>query len=124
MRKNQLHNIDKLKDRRKELRNSLTSAEAFLWKKLQKSQLCGRKFRRQHSIGPYILDFYCSKEKLGIELDGLPHFTEDTILKDKGRTDYLNKMGVEVIRFENRKVFEFTDNILEQIKKKFKTTTP
>ena len=56
-------------------------------------------------------------EKLGVELDGALHFSEEAILKDKERTDYLDKMGIRVIRFENWKVFEFTDDVLEQIKK-------
>ena len=124
MRKNQLHNMDVLKDKRKELRNNLTPAEAFLWKKLQRSQLCGRKFRRQHSIGPYVLDFYCSTEKLGIELDGLAHFNVEAAIKDKKRTEYLIEMGIDVIRFENWQVFECTEEVLAEIKKKFKSDHP
>ena len=57
---NQIHNLKNLKKQRKDLRNNPTPAEAVLWKALQKRQLAGRKFRRQHSVGHYILDFYCS----------------------------------------------------------------
>ncbi|MHA6250128.1 endonuclease domain-containing protein [Pontibacter sp. CAU 1760] len=64
-----LHNRKYLKENRRELRHNLTPAEAELWKHLQGSQLAGRKFRRQHSIGNFILDFYCSSEKMAIELD-------------------------------------------------------
>ena len=63
----QIHNRKNLKQFRKDLRNNLTPAEATLWKAIQRSQLEGRKFRRQHSVGNYILDFYCPKEKLAIE---------------------------------------------------------
>lgn len=119
MRKNQLHNIDALKERRKKLRSSLTPAEAFFWKKLQNSQVEGRKFRRQHSIGAYIIDFYCSSEKLAVELDGMPHFTEEGKEHDRKRTEYLRSLGIREIRFENAEVFERTDEILEKIKKCF-----
>jgi len=119
MRDNQIHNVDTLKQRRKKLRGSLTPAEAFLWKRIQNSQL-GKKFRRQHSVGPYILDLYCSSEKLAIELDGMPHFTEEASEKDKERTDYLNSLGIQVLRFENWKLFEQTEFVLNEIWSKFK----
>jgi len=118
MRKNQLHNIDKLKERRKELRGKLTPAEAFLWLRLQNGKL-GRKFRRQHSIGQYITDFYCSSEKLAIELDGTQHFTEEGIEYDKHRTKYLKSLAIKEIRFENTEVFDKTEEVLEAIKSCF-----
>ena len=65
-----IHNRPVLKSRRKELRNNSTSAEKLLWGMLQHSNLGGYKFRRQHSVGAYILDFYCPSEKLAVELDG------------------------------------------------------
>jgi very-short-patch-repair endonuclease len=119
MRDRQLNNVDKLKTRRKELRSSLTPAEAFLWVRLQNSKL-GRKFRRQHSIGPFIVDFYCSIEKLAVELDGSMHFTEEGIEYDKRRTDYLKSLGINEIRFENAEVFEKTEEVLEDIKSCFR----
>src|SRR2546430_11027834 len=65
-----VHNVARLKPRRRELRRRLTIAEARLWNHLKESSLRGRKFRRQHSVGPYILDFYCPGERLAVELDG------------------------------------------------------
>lgn len=124
MRKNQLHNIDNLRERRKELRSNLTSAEAFLWKYLKSSQLEGRKFRRQHSFGKFILDFYCSTEKLGVELDGMYHFNEEQIIYDEERTKYFENMGIKVIRFENVEVFEKTEEVLSKIKNCFKSNLP
>jgi|SRR5690606_34646490 len=101
----QINNKPGLKAFRKELRNNLTSAEATLWKFLQRNQLEGRKFRRQHSIDNYITDFYCPKEKLVIELDGAHYFTEAGLAKDRERTAHLNSLGIRVIRFENNEVF-------------------
>lgn len=124
MRKNQVHNIERLRHRRKELRSSLTPAEAFLWKRLQRSQLDGRKFRRQHSFGKYVLDFYCPSEKLAVELDGIIHFTEEGSKYDEERTDYLSLHGICVVRFENAEVFERTDEVLERIKGLFKNNHP
>jgi len=88
--KTQLNNIKPLKHRRKKLRNNSTIAEAFLWNYLKHSQLENKKFRRQHSVGKFILDFYCPSEKLAVELDGAPHFTEEGIEYDKKRTEFLN----------------------------------
>jgi very-short-patch-repair endonuclease len=116
-----IHNAKHLKELRKDLRNNLTPAEATLWRYLQHSKLDGRKFRRQHSVNNYILDFYCPSEKLGIELDGDIHkgFASDQY--DLERTEKLNKMGIRIIRFENEDVFQ-EENILEAIRKHFRTT--
>ncbi len=116
----QLNNLNYLKNNRKALRSNLTPAEACLWKYLQGSKLDGKKFRRQHSVGNYILDFYCPSEKLAVELDGALHFTEEGIVQDEIRTHYLNELGIKVIRFENKLVFDKPDWVLEEIKKNFK----
>ena len=116
----QLNNLPYLLERRRELRNNLTKAEAFLWTKLQKRQLEGRKFRRQHSFGPFIIDFYCPAEKLAVELDGAMHFTEEGMQYDIERTNYLNQYNIKVIRFENQLVFQNTQEVLSEIKKHFK----
>ena len=114
-----LHNRPILKARRKELRNNATPAEQVLWSMLQHSNLGGYKFRRQHSVGPYILDFYCPTEKLAIEVDGDSHFTDDAIEYDHERTAYLNGLGVRVLRFLNTDVYvnlqEVCERILEEI---------
>jgi len=116
----QIHNRKVLKQKRKKLRNNLTPGEASLWKFLQKSQLEGRKFRRQHSVGNYILDFYCPGEKNNIELDGEYHIPE----KDKKRDQYLNNLGITVLRFENRATFESLETVLEIIKSHFSKKKP
>ncbi|TPN86116.1 endonuclease domain-containing protein [Aquimarina algicola] len=119
MSKKQIHNRKYLESFRKDLRNNSTSTEAFLWKHLQKSQLEGRKFRRQHSIGNYIVDFYCPKEKLIIELDGEIHNHPSNQEKDQKRTEYLNGLGFIVIRFENKTVFDYLPSVLQEIKDNF-----
>jgi very-short-patch-repair endonuclease len=120
MKNYQTHNRPELKENRKALRNNSTSPEAFLWNYLKGKQLKGRKFRRQFSVGNFILDFYCPAEKLCIELDGADHFTSAGYEYDEKRTSYLNKLGIIVIRFENETVFNATENVLESIMSYFK----
>jgi very-short-patch-repair endonuclease len=108
-------NLPYLKERRKELRSNSTSAEAILWVLLKSSQLCGRKFRRQHSIGNYILDFYCPKEKIALELDGDLHFRLYQLDRDEQRTKFLNEVGITVVRIENKQVFENQEAVLRYI---------
>lgn len=115
-----IHNRTKLKRFRKALRNHSTSAEATLWNQLKQRQLCGRKFRRQHSIGDFIIDFYCPEERLAVELDGKNHFSEEGKQKDANRTTYLNSLCVRVIRFENKWVFEDMNFVLTEIRKAFR----
>jgi very-short-patch-repair endonuclease len=115
-----LNNHKYLKEFRKELRKNPTKAESQLWKALQKKQLEGRKFRRQHSIGNYIVDFYSSKEKLIVELDGQVHDNFVNEEYDRKRTRYLESLGFKVLRFENYLAFEQLDMVLEAIKAEFK----
>lgn len=114
-----IHNIKKLEQRRKNLRNHLTPAEAKLWTYLQHSKLKNRKFRRQHSVGGYILDFYCPAERLCIELDGEVHYNPSARAYDNARTKFLVGAKIRVIRFENRLVFENPEGVLEEIARNF-----
>jgi len=100
-----LNNHPDLKTFRRHLRNQLTPAEAKLWDYLKGRKLENRKFRRQHSVGPFILDFYCPVERLGIELDGQPHFTAEAVEYDHERDIFLAFYGIRVLRFENHFVF-------------------
>ena len=86
---------------------------------LQKSQLEGRKFRRQHSVDGHILDFYCPSEKLAIELDGAQHFTVHGSENDAERTACLNQYNIRMIRFENKFVFEQPEYVKEEIRSNF-----
>jgi len=113
---------ERLKAFRKELRENLTPAEAKLWSYLQNKQLDGRKFRRQHSVEDYILDFYCPSEKLAIELDGESHNNPQTKKSDRERDIFLHHLGIKVLRFENKIVFQNPRWLLEQVRAGF--TTP
>jgi very-short-patch-repair endonuclease len=110
-----IHNRKTLKGFRKDLRNNCTTAEALLWQHLKHSQL-GKKIRRQHSVGKYILDFYCATERVAIELDGAHHYTEQGIQYDAKRTAYLNCLNIKVIRFKNARVWEDLDGMLREIR--------
>jgi len=114
MNKQFLYNNKVLRDRRQELRNGATEAEKILWDNLKHSKLRGFKFVRQYSVGPYILDFYCPKLRLAIELDGSQHGGQDAILYDKDRNDYLDAVYIKVLRFWN---MEITKNIKGSIDK-------
>lgn len=116
----QLFNKKQAEVFRKKLRNKSTPAEAVLWRSLKNRQLEGKRFRRQYSIGNYILDFYCQEEKLAIELDGAHHFTEEGIKYDKIREEYLNSIGIRILRFENAAVFNFHESVLDTIKNNFR----
>jgi len=114
-----IHNRKYLENFRKELRNNATISEKRLWKALQKSQLEGRKFRRQHSIGNYIADFYCPSERLIIEIDGAVH--NNTINQDHDfkRTLYLESLNNKIIRFTNDEIKNSLELVLERIKIEF-----
>jgi len=117
---NTLFNRNSLKSLRRALRSSLTPAEARLWKALKGKQLDGRKFRRQQSIDRYIVDFYCPEEDIVIELDGQVHADPLRSDYDGRRQKTLESLGLTVLRFENRMVFEQLDNVLEQIRQGFR----
>lgn len=117
----QLDNLKTLKPQRKHLRNHSTSAEATLWNYLKNSQLEGRKFRRQHSIEFYILDFFCPSERINIELDGQEHFEGYGLVQDEKRDEFLKSLNIKVLRFENKEVFENIEWVLNEIKRHFKT---
>jgi very-short-patch-repair endonuclease len=111
-----LNNDPSLKPLRRALRRTLTPAEARLWTQFKGRQLDGRKFRRHHSVGPYILDFYCPEEHLAIELDGAAHDHEAAATRDAARTRYLESVGITVVRFENRDVLENLDGVVSIIR--------
>ncbi len=91
---------------RRKLRNGTTSAEAVLWNELKNRKFEGLKFRRQHGIDPYVVDFYCPELRLAVELDGEVHDNSNAQKYYDARTDYLSKVaGVRVLRFENKEVF-------------------
>ena len=105
----------------KQLRKNLTPAEAILWKVLKTKQLGGRKFRRQHSVENYILDFYCPSEMLAIEVDGGYHKRLEIAQNDMVRDELLNQYGIKVLRFENEMIYNHLEIVIDTIRKSFKS---
>lgn len=102
-----------IKERARELRKKATEAEIELWQLLRNKNFHGFKFRRQHSIGIYIVDFICITKNLIIELDGSIHFDQKNY--DENRSQYLKSLGYKVIRFWNNEVLKNPEAVLEEI---------
>ena len=116
LRNERTHNKKQLLAFRKELRAKLTPAEAFLWKHLKAKQFDGKRFVKQHSIGKYIVDFYCASEKLIVELDGEVHKNPTAEEYDEKRSSFFNSLGYNVIRFENKMVFDNLESVFIEIR--------
>ena len=110
-----IYNVSNSESRRKELRNSPTAAETVLWRSLQRRGLNGHKFRRQSSVGPYIVDFFCPEKRVVVELDGAPHYDEEAVDYDARRTRYLKERGIHVVRIENKRIYKDLDGVLQEI---------
>jgi very-short-patch-repair endonuclease len=93
----------------------MTDAERLLWSKIRAKQLKGYQFYRQRIIGNYIVDFYCPKAKLVIELDGGQHYSNEGLERDKIRDDYVSEQKLKVLRFSDRDVFENLNGVVERI---------
>jgi len=102
--------------RAREMRHAQTPAEATLWRTLRNRQI-GFKFRRQHPIYRFIIDFYCAQAKLLIEVDGESHLQPDQEEYDKARTKYLEELGYKVIRFTNNDVRYNIEAVADKILK-------
>ncbi len=98
----------------KKLRQNMTDAEITLWVYLKQSPE-GYKFRRQHPLGNYIIDFYCHKAKMVVELDGSIHHLPEVMQNDKLRQQYLEESGLKVIRFTNKEVLHNVHLVLHTI---------
>ena len=103
-----------LKENARKNRLNMTDAEQLLWKHL-KSWPRPYRFRRQHIIGDYIVDFACLANNLVIEVDGEYHFTDEQMKLDKTRTVFLEKIGFHVMRFTNKQIIENVDDVIKQI---------
>ena len=93
----------------------MTVSENMLWLKLRRKQLKGNPFYRQKIIGNYIVDVYCPKANLVIELDGGQHYSEMGQAKDRARDDFLKDLGIKVLRFSDREIFENMDGVMQEI---------
>ncbi|HWI67295.1 MAG TPA: endonuclease domain-containing protein [Nitrospiraceae bacterium] len=102
-------------DLKRRIRSDMTGPETRLWSRHRARQLQGLKFRRQHGIGPYIVDFYCPEQFLVIEVDGDSHADADQILKDQLRDRYFQSLGLRVVRYINDDILKNLDRALEDL---------
>ena len=103
------------KEKRRALRRRSTEAERLLWQAVRNRQLLGYKFRRQHSVGPYVLDFYCPELKLAIEVDGISHDTPEAREYDKRRQAIIETYGIRFLRIRDEEVKANPNRALETI---------
>jgi very-short-patch-repair endonuclease len=106
----------KLKPHARDMRLNPTRAEDFLWQMFRARQL-GVKFRRQHTVGRFILDFYSAEAKLCVELDGGGHAELEQRAKDRARDEYLESSGILVFRVWNNELLENPEGVLERLRK-------
>jgi len=104
------------KIKRRSLRKNQTDTERKLWSVLRNKQMDNLKFFRQYSVDRYILDFYCPKHKLAIELDGGQHGEEKQRAHDERRADYLKQQNIYTIRFWDNEVLTNLEGVIEKIK--------
>jgi very-short-patch-repair endonuclease len=102
-------------DRARELRSKPTDAEKRLWSGLRDRRLGGLKFRRQHQLGPYYVDFFCHEASLIVEADGGQHHQEEHAWYDYHRSKWLESAGYRVVRFSNVEILKHPTQVLEAI---------
>ena len=100
---------------RRSLRRDTTPAEKLFWSKVAQKQFLNLKFRRQHGIGNYVVDFYCPEKKLIIEIDGDTHAVGTGAELDKERTFYLETLGYKVVRYANRAVMFNVEGVFQDL---------
>ena len=107
-----------LKERRQFLRKNMPKAEVILWSRIRRKQTGGCRFRRQYSVGSYVLDFYCPELKLAIEVDGDSHYRPGADEYDKDREESIRQLGIEFLRFQNTEVYQNLNGVLQTIYEK------
>jgi len=112
------------KEKRRRLRNNMSQPEYVLWYYLKNKQLKGYKFRRQVSVGKYVVDFYCPKLKLAIELDGDSHYYPEAKAYDSERSNWIKMFGIKFLRFTNKDVIENKEAVIETIARHLPPLTP
>lgn len=95
----------------------MTKSEIVLWNALKGRQLAGLKFRRQHPLGPYVVDFYCLSRRLAVEVDGGVHAIEDRALRDEQRDAWIRAQGIRVLRVTNDLVMTNAEAALRLIER-------
>jgi len=105
------------KGKRRFLRSHMTRPEVSLWLRLKGRQILGYKFRRQYSVGAFVLDFYCPALKLAIEIDGESHDKPKARESDRERQEYIEQFGIRFIRFKNDDVENHLEEVITSIQK-------
>ena len=105
----------KIKPLARNLRGNMTDAERIVWSKIRKKQIYDVQFYRQKNVGNYIVDFYCPKAQLIIEIDGGQHYEKEGMKKDRKRDDYLQGLGLKVLHFSDIDVLKNINGVLERI---------
>lgn len=117
----------KLKELARQLRNNATRSEVLLWQKLKRDQMHGYDFHRQKPIDEYIVDFFCNRLRLAIEVDGYSHEILEVWEKDVKKTKRLNELGIHALRFSDHQVLKDMENVLRAIEdyiSNFEATPP
>jgi very-short-patch-repair endonuclease len=112
----------KLKPLARTLRNNMTDAGQLVWSKIRRKQIGEVQFYRQKNIGHYIVDFYCPKGKLIVELDGGQHYENEGMKKDQERDRHLQGLGLTVLRFSDLDVLKNIDGVVERIQEHLKSS--
>jgi very-short-patch-repair endonuclease len=115
MPKTKLFNIKTKKQQRINLRQQPISCEKIFWYKLRNRAFAGLKFRRQYSISKYIVDFYCPKIKLAVEIDGATHSTDKEMNYDRQRQKYIESLNIKVIRYTNTEIKENLSGVMDNL---------
>lgn len=111
-----IYNRTSEKEKRRLLRKNMPPAEVILWSKIKGKQLKGYKFRRQYSVGRFVIDFYCPEIKLAIEVDGESHYTDDEIKQyDQDRQAFIESFGIRFVRFTNTEIYNNLDGVLQKL---------
>lgn len=115
----QIFNKITQKEKRRKLRKKISVAEKIVWTSIRRKQILNERFLRQFSIDYYVLDFYCPRLHLAIEIDGDSHFVNQDVLEyDKERQNYIEKLGIMFLRFTNKEVNQSNDEVIEIITQK------
>jgi very-short-patch-repair endonuclease len=114
----------KLKPLARTLRTKMTDAEQLIWSKIRRKQIGGVQFYRQKNVGHYIVDFYCPKGKLIVEIDGGQHYESEGMKKDRERDRYFQMLGFTVLRFSDIDVLKNIDGVIERIQEYLKSPLP
>jgi very-short-patch-repair endonuclease len=109
---------------RQSLRAEMPSAESVLWSKLRRRQMLGYRFRRQYSVGTYVVDFYCAELRLAIEVDGDSHYQGGAPARDQDREEFIKSFGIDFLRFRNVEVFEQLSDVLDAIARRVLEAKP